>query len=258
MRPVANIVTVILQLFFLSRSIVTADSFVREDVALGDPTVSYGSTEFTPGFEYLVWGEFAADGSDDVVMWHCAMDPDSAEMIPWDGKGFRAFESTDWGRSNTPGRDAEGLYYAGLNRMGQLVLVRPTSGTTGTVEVLGAPADFSRRAVYGLDLPDGYPGLGFIFWISNTEGLPLGPGDPRISNVQLRFLRLSQSADQITLQDQARPPVQSGFGASRHRVSAQHSRNIADHVWSAHQWTRSDCGVRPRRGDSYAAPCHKR
>lgn len=185
--------------------------FVPNDVQVGDPSVSYMSTEFTPDFRFLVWGEYANDGSDDLVVWHCGVDPDTGELVPWDGKGFRAFESTGWGRANSPGRDAQGVYYAGLNREGRIVVVRPTGETSGLVEVLPAPVDFSRRALYGLDLPPGFPSTGYVFWISNTEGLPVGPGSPLVSNVQLRYLALSNPGVQLTLQDQPRPPGAGGF-----------------------------------------------
>ena len=185
--------------------------FVRNDVLVGDPAVSYGSVEFTPDFQYMVWGEFAADGTDNMVMWHCGVDPDTGDLIPWDGKGFRAFESTGWGRANSPGRDALGTYYSGLNRLGQIVLVRPTGPTSGTVEILPVPADISRRGLYGVDLPADHPGLGYVFWISNSEGIIAGPGDPRVSRVRLQYVSLANPSVVVTLQDQARPPVPNAF-----------------------------------------------
>lgn len=192
-------------------TVYASDPFQQQDELVGDPNVSYGSTEFSPDFQYLVWGEYAADGTDNMVMWHCGVDPDTGDLIPWDGKGFRAFESTGWGRANTPGRDSQGIYYAGLNRMGQIVLVRPTGATTGNVTVLPTPVDISRRAVYGMDLPIDYTGLGYVFWISNSEGIVAGPGDPRVTNVQLKYIDLSNPAVEHTLQDQQRPPVAGGF-----------------------------------------------
>jgi len=48
-------------------------TFTRRDVAVGDPKVSYGSTEFSPDWKYLIWGEYATDGADNMVMWHCEM-----------------------------------------------------------------------------------------------------------------------------------------------------------------------------------------
>lgn len=183
--------------------------FTRRDVLVGDPKVSYGSTEFTPDWKYLVWGEYAADGSDNMIMWHCEMNPDTGDMIPADGKGFRAFDSTGWGRAS-PGRDAQGVFYVGMNRAGQLVVARPTSATTGTVMVLPAPVDFKRRAIYATDLPQEPGAVGYVFWITN-ENVIGGPGDPRNSWVELRYLSLANPAVEIVLQHQTRPPVANAF-----------------------------------------------
>lgn len=185
------------------------DQFVRRDVRLGDPLVSYGSTEFTPDWNYLVWGEYSTDGSDHIVVWHCQVNRDTGDLIPADGKGFRAFESTGWGRAS-PGRDAFGVFYVGMNRAGRLVLVRPTSATEGTVEVLPAPVDFTRRGIYATDLPAVPGSTGYVFWIKNASVVG-GPGDPRNAWVELRYLSLANPSEEIVLQHQNRPPVANAF-----------------------------------------------
>jgi len=175
---------------------------------VGDPNVSYGSTEFSPDWKYLVWGEYATDGTDNMVMWHCEMNPDTGDLIPADGKGFRAFESTGWGRA-TAGRDAQGVNYVGMNRSGQLVLVRPTSATSGTVSILPTPVDFTRRAIYVSDAPEEPGQNGYVFWIKNEN--VAGAGDSRNSWVELRYVSLANPSVEVVLQHQNRPPGQGGW-----------------------------------------------
>lgn len=183
--------------------------FTRNDVLVGDPNVSYGSTEFTPDWKYLVWGEYAADGSDNMVMWHCEMNPDTGDMIPPDGKGFRAFESTGWGRAS-PGRDAQGVFYVGMNRQGQLVLVRPISATNGTVTLLPTPVDFTRRGISATDEPALPGSVGYVFWIKNSDVVG-GPGDPRNTWVELRYISLTNPSVEVVLQHQNRPSFTNAF-----------------------------------------------
>jgi len=165
------------------------NAFTRSDVAVGDPNVSYGSTEFSPDWKYLIWGEYATDGTGNLVVWHCEVNPETGDLIPADGKGFRAFESTLWGRASA-GRDAQGVNYVGMNRSGQLVLVRPTSATTGTVAILPTPADITRRAIYVSDAPEAPGQIGYVFWIKN-ENVAGSAGDTRNTWVELRYISLA-------------------------------------------------------------------
>jgi hypothetical protein len=83
--------------------------FRPRDVEVGNPNISYANVEFSATGEFMVWFEQTQDGSGRGTVWHCRVDPASGELIPWDGKGFRAFDSYLWARAN-PGRDARGPY----------------------------------------------------------------------------------------------------------------------------------------------------
>jgi hypothetical protein len=178
---------------------------VVTDVAVGDPSVSYANVEFTGDGRYMVWFEQLQDGTTRGTVWHCGINPDTGALIPPDGKGFNAFASTLAGRAN-PGMDDSGPYYVGMDRQGVLVLVRPTSATTGTVTVLPTPADNTRRAVYPTDLPDAPPGSnrGYVFWIKN-EAVP-GPGNAPGNNwFELQYIDLADPATVRVIERQDKP-----------------------------------------------------
>ncbi len=146
------------------------------DVQVGDSTVSYANVEFTGDGNYMVWFEQSTDGSGNGTVWHCGVDPDTGDLIPPDGKGFNAFDSTLLGRAN-PGMEAQGSYYVGMDRTGKLILVRPISATTGTVTELTTPVDIRRRSIYPSYLPDS--DKDYVFWIQNSDvaGSGLTPGN---------------------------------------------------------------------------------
>ncbi len=188
--------------------------FRPRDVEVGNPNISYANVEFSATGEFMVWFEQTQDGSGRGTVWHCRVDPASGELIPWDGKGFRAFDSYLWARAN-PGRDARGPYYVGADRQGRLVRVRPTGASTGDVEILPAAADLLRRAIYAADLPHREHGL--LYWIVNEE-VPGGGYDAQNLNdwFELRFMDLAQPTVEFTIERQARPargfaPMDFGF-----------------------------------------------
>lgn len=133
---------------------------------VGDPAANYLNIEFTSDGRYMVWFEGTEDRSPDGIVWHCGLDPDSGALIPPDGRGFRAFESTSWARAN-PGDDAEGPYYVGADREGHLILVHPMSPFKGKITRLSAAPDLRRRAIYPTHLPE--RNGGFIFFYSERE-----------------------------------------------------------------------------------------
>ncbi len=182
-------------------------AFTPIDVRVGDPKVSYAGIEFTIGHKYMVWTEGFANNTQNMVQWHCEVNPDTGDLIPPDGKGFRAFDTTGLSRAN-PGRDSQGIYYVGMNRQGRLVLVRPTSATTGTVTILPTAADLTRRGIYCSDAPE-QPGQDeYVIWIKN-ENVVGGPGAPRNAWVELRYISLTNPAVEHVLQHQDRPPAPS-------------------------------------------------
>ncbi len=186
--------------------------FTVNDVAVGDPKVNYFNVEFTADGRYLVWFEMARDGSGLGTMWHCGVDPQTGALVPSDGKGFRAFDSSAWGRAN-PGLDANGPYYVGMDRAGRLIHVRPTGADSGTVTTLNAPTDPSRRAIYPTSLPGA--GGGYVFWIRN-EAVAGGGYTAGNSWFELRYLDLADPTIEYVVERQAKPligmaPMDIGF-----------------------------------------------
>lgn len=162
--------------------------FVPRDVPVGDPDVSYGNIEFTADGRHMVWFEGPRGIRGAGTVWHCAIDPDTGELSPPDGKGFRAFESTVWGRAN-PGLDADGPYYVGADGDGRMILVRPQGPTSGTRTVLPTPPDPLRRAIYPTRLPERRDG--YVFWIRN-EKVPGGGLGPRNGWFELQYVDLAE------------------------------------------------------------------
>jgi len=170
------------------------------DVQVGDPSVSYANVEFTRDGRYMVWFEQTTNGNGLGTVWHCSVDPDSGELVPAHGKGFRAFDSTAWGRAN-PGTDAQGPYYVGMNRSGDLVMVRPSAPDQGTVTILPTSQDTVRRAIYPSDIPNEQKG--FVFWIRN-ETVPGNILDSRNTWFDLRYIDLDAPGNEITIERQGR------------------------------------------------------
>lgn len=171
---------------------------------VGDPGASYLNVEFTSDGRYMVWFEGAAGGSGPGVVWHCGIDPSTGDLIPPDGRGFQAFESTSWARAN-PGMDASGVYYVGADRQGRLILVRPEGPAQGRVSVLPTPADPLRRAVYPTVLPDRRGG-GILF-IQNEKNPGAGTRANGNSWVELQWVSLSNPGQVQIVERQPTPPV---------------------------------------------------
>jgi hypothetical protein len=188
-----------------------ATRFTPQVTQVGDPAVNYASIEFTADNRYMVWFEMT-DTRGNGIVWHCGVDPATGDLIPPDGKGFRAFESTVFGRAN-PGLDADGPYYVGMDRAGTMILVRPTGPTVGAIRALPTPSDLTRRAIYPTILPD-QPG-GFVFWIKN-EAVPGGGTNRANAWFELHYISLDDPAQVHIIERQERPrrgfaPMDSAF-----------------------------------------------
>ncbi len=175
--------------------------FAPQVTQVGDPNVSYANVEFTADNQYMVWFEMT-DKRGNGVVWHCGVDSATGELIPPDGKGFRAFESTVYGRAN-PGMDADGAYYVGMDRAGKMFLVRPTSPTSGEMRELPTPPDLTRRAIYPTILPEQKGG--FVFWIKN-EAVPAGGTNRANDWFELQYISLDDAAQVKVIERQERPP----------------------------------------------------
>lgn len=193
----------------------TTAAFVANDVRVGDPAVSYGNVEFTADNKYMVWFEQSTDGSGLGTVWHCTVDPDTGALNPPDGKGYMAFQSTAWGRAN-PGVDSQGMFYVGMDRSGNLIMVRPTGPTTGTQTILSTPPSLYRRAIYPTDLPGGDA---YVFWILNSDkpgsGYNLassngGSYTPVNNSFTLQYISLADPANIRNVETQGSPTSVTG------------------------------------------------
>ncbi|NWG34375.1 MAG: hypothetical protein HXY42_08030 [Chloroflexi bacterium] len=185
--------------------------FTPQVTQVGDLAVNYANVEFTADHQYMVWFEMT-DNRGNGVVWHCGVDPATGDLIPADGKGFRAFESTLFGRAN-PGLDADGAYYVGMDQAGKMLLVRPTSPTSGEMQELPTPPDLTRRAIYPTILSEQKGG--FVFWIKN-EAVPAGGTNRANDWFELQYISLDDPAQVNVVERQGRPlrgfaPMDSAF-----------------------------------------------
>ncbi|MFQ3638724.1 MAG: hypothetical protein SNJ62_01765 [Chloracidobacterium sp.] len=169
--------------------------------------------EFTVDGSYMVWFEGTDTSGGSGIVWHCGVNPKTGDLIPPDGRGFRAFESTSWGRAN-PGYDRLGPYYVGADQEGKLRLVRPESPTKGQVVTLATPPDPRRRAIYPTSLPerDG----GFVFFIQNEKTPGAGMRANENTWVELQYISLSEPTKVRPIERQETPrfgfaPMDTGF-----------------------------------------------
>jgi polyhydroxybutyrate depolymerase len=171
---------------------------------VGDPQANYLNVEFTCDGRYMVWIEGVGGRAADGIVWHCGVDPASGDLIPPDGRGFRAFESTSWARAN-PGCDKHGPYYVGADRTGRLIMVRPDGPTRGQVTRLPPAPDPRRRAIYPTCLP--HRAGGFVFFIQNQTTAGAGVRANNNAWVELQYLNLANPAAVIPIERQDTPPV---------------------------------------------------
>ncbi|MCA9492967.1 MAG: hypothetical protein KC621_23715 [Myxococcales bacterium] len=171
---------------------------VPVDEAVGDPDISYMNPEFTPDGRFMVWFEPSPTGPESDgrlfgTVWHCAVDLETGELDPPDGRGFAAFPASLYTRANT-GADVDGPYYVGQRSSAspgpdddRLVVVRPTSPTSGEVTLLSASqARPRRRSIFPTALTDRPLGEQAVWWLENDVGY--SPGEANV--VSLRYVRL--------------------------------------------------------------------
>jgi hypothetical protein len=174
--------------------------FVLNDVRMGDPDLCYVNPEFSDDGEYVVWGErikrLNDDGEGIVRMWHCAIDQETGEFIPWDCKGFAGFDSTNWGRAYM-GRDSQGLFYLGANENYQLTMTRITGPDSGVTTVLGSLVDRERRAIYPSVLPDS--DKIYAYWLK-SHGENVTPQGAEW--VELRYVDIDDPTNEVIVERQ--------------------------------------------------------
>jgi hypothetical protein len=180
--------------------VIEGGEFVVSDVRMGDPNLCYVNPEFSDDGEYLVWGErihrLNAEGEGIVRMWHCAIDQETGEFIPWDCKGFAGFDSTNWGRAYM-GRDSQGLFYLGANENYQLTMTRITGPDSGVTTVLRSLADRERRAIYPSVLPDS--DKIYAYWLK-SHGPNITPQSAEW--VELRYVDIDDPTNEVIVERQ--------------------------------------------------------
>jgi hypothetical protein len=180
--------------------VIEGGEFVVSDVRMGDPNLCYVNPEFSDDGEYVVWGErihrLNAEGEGIVRMWHCAIDQETGEFIPWDCKGFAGFDSTNWGRAYM-GRDSQGLFYLGANENYQLTMTRITGPDSGVTTVLRSLADRERRAIYPSVLPDS--DKIYAYWLK-SHGPNITPQSAEW--VELRYVDIDDPTNEVIVERQ--------------------------------------------------------
>ncbi len=180
---------------------------------VGNPEINYVNVEFTGDGRYMVWFEGVGDRPNQGIVWHCGVNQETGELIPPDGRGFRAFESTTWGRAN-PGCDQAGPYYVGADRDGRLILVRPEGPDKGRLTVLPTPPDPRRRAIYPTSFTD--RAGGFVLFIQNEKTPGAGVRMNNNAWVELQYINLDEPTRVRTVERQDTPmmgfaPMDVGF-----------------------------------------------
>ena len=171
---------------------------------VGDLQGNYLNVEFTCDGQYMVWFEGVDGSSESGIVWHSGVNPETGELVPPDGRGFRAFESTTWGRAN-PGCDAAGPFYVGADQEGQLILVRPEGPWRGSKFVLPTPPDRRRRSVYPTHLEN--RAGGYVLFLQNEKNPGAGVRAAGNAWVELQYISLAEPSTVNSVVRQATPPV---------------------------------------------------
>ena len=90
---------------------------LASDVQVGDPRVGYFNHEFSPDMNFMSWQETNTNGRI-VNTWICQVDPDTANLIPSDGKGI-SFPNIPGSASPQWGVDKKGEFLIALDRRGR-------------------------------------------------------------------------------------------------------------------------------------------
>ncbi|MFM7204828.1 MAG: hypothetical protein ACKO6N_28985 [Myxococcota bacterium] len=143
-------------------------TFVPDEIMLGDPATGYYSVEISPDMRFMVWQEVIGGTAGPV--WSCGLDPVDATLIPPDGRGFRL--------DNIPSRaapqfgiDQTGVFFVTVDATGRFLIVRPTGPTTATVQTLSTSPDTSRAYPYPTRIP-GRAGALVAFIANDTSSRP--------------------------------------------------------------------------------------
>ncbi|HEV8440170.1 MAG TPA: hypothetical protein VGT40_18920 [Methylomirabilota bacterium] len=163
--------------------------------------MSYVNPEFSDDGRYMIWFEGIRMLPDSRLagwVWQSGVNPETGELDPPDGKGFKAFEGTITGRAN-PGMDSRGVFYMGVDVDGRFVLARPNGPSAAQVTVLPTPPDVERRAIYPTSL-QGREG-GYVYWLK-SHGSPY-PGQAEW--VELHYMDISHPDRTVVVERQEKP-----------------------------------------------------
>ncbi len=169
---------------------------------MGDPSANYTNVEITADNRYMVWFEAEGNNPQRGTVWHCGINLDTGDLVPPDCRGFRAFESTGWGRAN-PGYNSDGPYYVGADQSGQLIMVRPTGPESGKVTRLPIKPDPLFRAVYPTSLSNSDEAYAFVIRNERTPGAGVRP---RNDWVELHYIDLNRPDTTYVIERQETPP----------------------------------------------------
>jgi hypothetical protein len=131
--------------------------FIPDDVRLGDPTVSYVNMEFSPDMQFAAWVDIRLPPLLPSRAWLCAVDPETGDLIPSDGKGFMISEIKNRGWvDGAPqwGEDSSGPFVMTIDTQDSLLMTRPQSATWATVTTLPTDPNPSRLYPFPARLPN--------------------------------------------------------------------------------------------------------
>ncbi len=165
--------TYFLLLLFFFNSLLFAQEFKPHDERIGADYFGYVNIEFSPDMRFMVWTEQMPMGElmarktgkekDNTQLpariWMCAMNPETGEMMPEDGRGIMMTYSKLQGTAQW-GEDSLGVFAVAHDREGRIILARPNKDNQLELEALPLPPNPYRINTYPSRIKD--QGYGFL------------------------------------------------------------------------------------------------
>lgn len=134
------------------------EDFIPSCVRVGDENTSIVNIEFSPTGEFISWGNprTPRQGYDTWTLdyWITGVDTVTGDLIPSDGKGFRATTGVEWGTFAYWGLDARGSAVYTSDGLRQIYRILMGDGGPTYKEQLTGPLDRRPQYIYASLIPD--------------------------------------------------------------------------------------------------------